>query len=118
MNNAARLLPEQRRWISRPAALWWRASRGTIYRPQRQRLAVSATAETVFLFFPRNWRKGSWKSLRPRSTEESLSAGLSQLLGVTQESILEQMERAYSRCEVATLRVDEDTANADPGVPQ
>ena len=43
---------------------------------------------------------------------------LSQLLGVTQESILEQMERTYSQYEVVKLRVDEDTANAVRGAPQ
>ena len=86
------------------------ASRGTIYDRNGNELAVSATAETVFLS-PKELAEELEKP-ETKWTRESLSAGLSQLLGVTQESILEQMERTYSQYEVVKLRVDEDTANA------
>lgn len=86
------------------------ASRGTIYDRNGNELAVSATAETVFLS-PKELAEELEKP-ETKWTKESLSAGLSQLLGVTQESILEQMERTYSQYEVVKLRVDEDTANA------
>ena len=86
------------------------ASRGTIYDRNGNELAVSATAETVFLS-PKELGEELEKP-ETKWTKESLSAGLSQLLGVTQESILEQMERTYSQYEVVKLRVDEDTANA------
>ena len=83
------------------------ASRGTIYDRNGNELAVSATAETVFLS-PKELAEELEKP-ETKWTKESLSAGLSQLLGVTQESILEQMERTYSQYEVVKLRVDEDT---------
>ena len=92
------------------------ASRGTIYDRNGNELAVSATAETVFLS-PKELAEELEKP-ETKWTKESLSAGLSQLLGVTQESILEQMERTYSQYEVVKLRVDEDTANAVRGAPQ
>ena len=85
-------------------------SRGAIYDRNGNELAVSATAETVFLS-PKELAEELEKP-ETKWTKESLSAGLSQLLGVTQESILEQMERTYSQYEVVKLRVDEDTANA------
>ena len=87
------------------------ASRGTIYDASGNILAISSTAETVFLD-PRAINDALNDVKKPVGwTRESLAQNLSAILGVSEESILKKMERTYSQYEVLALRVDEDVAN-------
>lgn len=85
------------------------ASRGTIYDKNGNILAISATAETVFLS-PKEIseeladEKTTW-------TKDFLAEHLSQILDVTSASILEKLERTDSQYEILKLRADEDVAN-------
>jgi stage V sporulation protein D (sporulation-specific penicillin-binding protein) len=85
------------------------ASRGTIYDRNGNILAISATAETVFLS-PKEIsealadEKTTW-------TKDFLAEHLSQLLDISASSILEKMANTDSQYEILKLRADEDVAD-------
>ena len=85
------------------------ASRGTIYDANGDILAVSATAETVFLS-PLELAEELEKE-ETTWTKEFLASNLARILDISEESILQKMERTYSQYEVLKLRADEDVAN-------
>ena len=85
------------------------ASRGTIYDRGGNILAISATAETIFL---------SPLELAEELAEEDttwtadfLAENLGRILDVNAESILQKMERTDSQYEVVKLRAEEAVAN-------
>ena len=87
------------------------ASRGTIYDRNGNILAISATAETVFLS-PLEIDEALKNKENPVSwTKESLAARLSEILDVNEESILQKMERTYSQYEVVKLRAEVELAD-------
>ncbi|MBU5626330.1 PASTA domain-containing protein [Oscillibacter sp. MSJ-2] len=79
------------------------ASRGTIYDKNGNVLAISATAETVFV--------------SPAEIAESeqdtayIARGLSRILDVAEETILKKMEKTSSQYEVVKLRADQELAD-------
>ena len=93
------------------------ASRGTIYDRNGNILAISATAETVFLspLEINETLEESEKAEDPADkvswSKDSLAAALAQILGVNEENIRKRMDRVDSQYEVIKLRADEDVAN-------
>ncbi|MBQ0038261.1 MAG: PASTA domain-containing protein [Clostridiales bacterium] len=85
------------------------ASRGTIYDRNGNILAISATAETVFLS-PKELNEELGKA-ETKWTKEGLVENLSKILGISAKSIEEKMTRTDSQYEVIKLRADEDVAN-------
>lgn len=87
------------------------ANRGTIYDASGNILAISATAETVFLS-PKELNDALSDKENPVTwTKESLADNLAQILDVNAAGILKKMERTYSQYEVLKLRAEEDVAN-------
>ena len=110
------------------------AARGTIYDRNGSQLAVSVSTETVFLS-PKDLKKqlddeeARLEGIRQKNaaleegqtplseesevhwTYDSLAASLSELLGVSQESIREHMNNTDSQYEVLAKKVDEETAD-------
>lgn len=93
------------------------ASRGTIYDRNGNILAISATAETVFLspLEINEALEDSEKAEDPADkvtwTKDSLAAALAQILEVNEENVRKRMDRVESQYEVIKLRADEDVAN-------
>lgn len=93
------------------------ASRGTIYDRNGNILAISASAETVFLSPLEIDRtlKASDEATDAKDkvnwTKDSLAADLAELLGVNEESVRKRMDNINSQYEVIKLRADEDVAN-------
>ena len=85
------------------------ASRGTIYDRGGNILAISATAETIFLS-PLELQEELEKS-ETTWTRELLAENLARILNINVESIYQKMDRTYSQYEVLKLRADEDVAN-------
>ena len=95
------------------------ASRGTIYDRNGETLAVSATAETVFI---------SPLEIAERSDEEDaatgedvtylkgqykeyVARGLARILGLEEADLLKLMERTYSQFEYVAKKVEQDVAD-------
>lgn len=79
------------------------ASRGTIYDRNSKVLAISATAETVFV---------SPKEIEDnKENAEEIARGLSRILSVDQATILKKMKRTNSQYEEIKKRVDQDVAD-------
>ena len=87
------------------------ANRGTIYDRNGNVLAISATAETVFLSPLELEEQLNDKENPAAWTREGLAAALSEILEVSEESILKKMDRTYSQYEVLKLRAEEDVAD-------
>ena len=85
------------------------ASRGTIYDRGGNILAISATAETVFLS-PLELAE-ELADEETTWTADFLAENLGRILDVNPESILQKMERTYSQYEVVKLRAEEAVAN-------
>lgn len=85
------------------------ASRGTIYDRGGNILAISATAETVFLS-PLELAE-ELEDEETAWTADFLAENLGRILDVNPESILQKMERTYSQYEVVKLRAEEAVAN-------
>ena len=85
------------------------ASRGTIYDRNGNILAISATAETVFLS-PKELNEELAKE-ETAWTKDFLAENLAKILDINAESILKKMERTNSQYEIIKLRADEDVAN-------
>ena len=85
------------------------ASRGTIYDGGGNILAISATAETIFLS-PLELQEELEKS-ETTWTRELLAENLARILNINVESIYQKMDRTYSQYEILKLRADEDVAN-------
>ncbi|MBE6939557.1 MAG: PASTA domain-containing protein [Ruminococcaceae bacterium] len=87
------------------------ASRGTIYDRNGNVLAISATAETVFLS-PKELNEELEDEEDPVSwTKDSLAEDLAKILEVNAESIRQKMDRTDSQYEVVKLRAEEAVAN-------
>ena len=87
------------------------ATRGTIYDRNGNIMAISATAETVFLSPLEMDRALSDKDNPVAWTKDSVAQKLSEILEINKEGILKKMERTDSQYEVLKLRVEEDVAN-------
>lgn len=93
------------------------AKRGTIYDRNGNVLAISATAETVFLSpleidrALRESEKAQAEEEKLTWTKDSLAADLAQILDVNAENVRRRMDRTDSQYEVIKLRADEDVAN-------
>ena len=87
------------------------ATRGTIYDRNGNIMAISATAETVFLSPLEINRALSDKDKPVPWTKDSVAQKLSEILEINKEGILKKMERTNSQYEVLKLRVEEDVAN-------
>ena len=87
------------------------ATRGTIYDRNGNIMAISATAETVFLSSLEMDRALSDKDNPVAWTKDSVAQKLSEILEINKEGILKKMERTDSQYEVLKLRVEEDVAD-------
>lgn len=87
------------------------ATRGTIYDRNGNIMAISATAETVFLSPLEMDRALSDKDNPVVWTKDSVAQKLSEILEINKEGILKKMERTDSQYEVLKLRVEEDVAD-------
>ena len=87
------------------------ANRGTIYDSSGNILAISSTAETIFLS-PKEINDALDNEEKPVTwTKETLAAALARILDISEESILKKMARSDSMYEVLKYRVDEDIAD-------
>lgn len=87
------------------------ASRGTIYDRNGNVMAISATAETVFLSPKEIDEAQKDKENPPKWTKEFLAKELARILDVNEASILKHMEYTDSQYEVIKLRADEELAD-------
>ena len=105
------------------------ASRGAIYDRNGQTLAISATAETVFLspkeiqeYFEESQKKAEeaakkaadeGKHYTPAVIRDGdfIARGLSRILEVDESTILEKMDKTYSQYEIIKKRTDQEIAN-------
>lgn len=87
------------------------ANRGTIYDRNGNIMAISATAETVFLSPLEMDRALSDKDNPVAWTKDSVAQKLSEILEINKEGILKKMERTDSQYEVLKLRVEENVAD-------
>ncbi|MEG1917311.1 MAG: penicillin-binding transpeptidase domain-containing protein [Oscillospiraceae bacterium] len=79
------------------------ASRGTIYDKNGYIMAISATAETVFV--------SPAEILENKEDPALIARGLSAILGVSEETILKKMEKKSSQYEVILPRAEQELAN-------
>ena len=87
------------------------ASRGAIYDASGNILAISSTAETIFLS-PKEINDALDDEENPVAwTKEVLAAALAKILDVSEEGILKKMARTDSMYEVLKFRVEEDIAD-------
>lgn len=87
------------------------ADRGTIYDASGNILAISSTAETIFLS-PKEINDALNDEKNPVTwTKETLAGALAGILDVSEEGILKKMARTNSMYEVLKYRVEEDVAN-------
>ena len=87
------------------------ASRGAIYDASGNILAISSTAETIFLS-PKEINDALNDEEKPVAwTKEVLAAALAKILDVSEEGILKKMARTDSMYEVLKFRVEEDIAD-------
>ena len=87
------------------------ASRGAIYDASGNILAISSTAETIFLS-PKEINDTLNDEENPVAwTKEVLAAALAKILDVSEEGILKKMARTDSMYEVLKFRVEEDIAD-------
>ena len=87
------------------------ASRGTIYDRNGNVMAISATAETVFLSPKEIDEAQKDKENPPKWTKEFLAKELARILDINEASILKHMEYTDSQYEVIKLRADEELAD-------
>ena len=87
------------------------ASRGAIYDASGNILAISSTAETIFLS-PKEINDALNDEENPVAwTKEVLAAALAKILDVSEEGLLKKMARTDSMYEVLKFRVEEDIAD-------
>ena len=87
------------------------ANRGTIYDASGNILAISSTAETIFLS-PKEINDALNDEENPVAwTKEILAGALAKILDISEEGILKKMARSDSMYEVLKYRVDEDVAD-------
>ncbi len=87
------------------------ANRGTIYDASGNILAISSTAETIFLS-PKEINDALNDEKNPVAwTKEILAGALAKILDISEEGILKKMARSDSMYEVLKYRVDEDIAD-------
>ena len=87
------------------------ASRGAIYDASGNILAISSTAETIFLS-PKEINDAlNDEENHVAWTKEVLAAALAKILDVSEEGILKKMARTDSMYEVLKFRVEEDIAD-------
>ena len=87
------------------------ANRGTIYDRNGNIMAISATAETIFLS-PLEIDKALKDTENPVSwTKESVAAELGRILELNEATILKKMARTDSQYEVLALRAEEEIAD-------
>lgn len=79
------------------------ASRGTIYDKNGNVLAISATAETVFV--------SPAEIAENKEDTSEIARGLSRILGVDADTILKKMEKTSSQYEIVKLRAEQDLAD-------
>ena len=96
------------------------ASRGTIYDAGGRPLAISATAETVFVSpaeiaeFEDTQQQGIEKgTLSPSDRRDNayIARGLSRILGVNADTILKRMEKTSSQYEIIKKRTDQTVSD-------
>ena len=87
------------------------ATRGTIYDRNGNIMAISATAETVFLSPLEMNRALNDKDAPVTWTKDSVAQRLSEILQINKEGILKKMERTDSQYEVLKMRIEEDVAD-------
>lgn len=87
------------------------ASRGTIYDRNGNVMAISATAETVFLSPMEIDEAQHDEENPPKWTKEFLAKELARILDINEASVLKRMGYTDSQYEVIKLRADEDLAN-------
>ena len=87
------------------------ANRGTIYDRNGNTMAISATAETVFLS-PLEMDRALRDTEHPVVwTKESVAAELGRILDINEATILKKMSRTNSQYEILKLRAEEEIAD-------
>ena len=79
------------------------ASRGTIYDRNGNTLAISATAETVFV--------SPAEIAENQEDTQAIAQGLSRILNVDADTILKKMQKTSSQYEIVKLRADQELAD-------
>ena len=79
------------------------ASRGTIYDKNGDILAISSTAENVFV--------SPADVVKYEQDKDLIANGLAEILGIEPESVLTRMERTWSQYEVIKHKVERETAD-------
>ena len=93
------------------------ASRGTIYDRNGTTLAISATAETITISPLEIAERSAQEDERSEPTilahqyEAYVARGLSRILGIEEETILDKMEKTYSQYEVLVRKADRETCD-------
>ena len=87
------------------------ANRGTIYDRNGNIMAISATAETIFLS-PLEMDRALRDTKNPVAwTKEGVAAELGRILEINDATILKKMARTNSQYEILKLRADEEIAD-------
>lgn len=87
------------------------ASRGTIYDRNGNILAISSTAETIFID-PNAIEKAIKDTKNPVTwTKDTLAAGLAQIMDLNQESVRKKMDRTDSQYEILLKRADQEISD-------
>ena len=83
------------------------ASRGTIYDKNGDILAISSTAENVFV--------SPADIVKYEQDKDLIANGLAEILDIEPEGVLTRMERTWSQYEVIKYKVEQETADAVRG---
>ena len=101
------------------ASMTINASRGTIYDRNGETLAVSATAETIFISPMEIAERSEMEDAATGEDvtylkgqyEEYVARGLARILGLEEADLLKLMERTYSQFEYVAKKVEQDVAD-------
>jgi Cell division protein FtsI/penicillin-binding protein 2 len=87
------------------------APRGTIYDRNMEILAVSATVSNVYIDPKKMLEEAKSKSVSIDDLRESVASGLSEILGVSKDEILEKSKKTGFEYQIIKKKLEDDVAN-------
>ena len=95
------------------------ATRGTIYDSTGNILAISASTDTIFISpmeiaersMKEDEKTGDKATKLKGQYEEYVARGLSRILGIEEQTLLEKMDKTYSQFEYVARKVEKDVAD-------